>query len=153
MFMRRCSLAVLASICALGAALPAHALNDSFTTPYNTIGTIAYDGGDRLLVVWLGRTSEGDQLVGQIFSASTGAPLSPSRIYASKPTGRPRAAFGGGRFLVTYTSVWSSSDHDIAALFVKTDGTKDGAFLEPDRPYLIPLKERLALPPLSLIHI
>jgi dCTP deaminase len=27
------------------------------------------------------------------------------------------------------------------------DLTKDGAFLEPDRPYLIPLKERLALPP------
>src|SRR3954454_5298068 len=27
------------------------------------------------------------------------------------------------------------------------DLTKDGALLEPDRPYLIPLKERLVLPP------
>src|SRR5680860_1442797 len=30
---------------------------------------------------------------------------------------------------------------------------KDGAVLETGRPYLIPLKERLELPPLSLIHI
>jgi hypothetical protein len=88
---------------------------------------IAYDGAGHILVV--GTTWDTTkQVVGQVLSTS-GMALSPSRVYTSgtRKYG-PRVRFGGGRFLVVYTNEYSSSDHDIEGMFVRTDGTVESEF-------------------------
>jgi hypothetical protein len=112
-------------------AVEARALTDSFSTNPPALVRMASDGGDRILVAWEG-SSGGSQIVGQVFSASTGAPLSPSRIYTTgtNTKGKPFVAYGGGKFLITYIATFSTSDtdgndNDVRGIFVRPDGTKD----------------------------
>jgi hypothetical protein len=104
------------------------ALTDS--TLFISPGGLA-DGGDRYLAVWESFDGSGNvQITGQIFSRSTGLPLSPSRVYTSgsKEKYNLHTVFGGGKFLVTYTLQYAFGDEDAQGLFVRTDGTLESSF-------------------------
>jgi hypothetical protein len=110
----------------------ANALTDSFTTLSAANVKMAFDGGDRILIVWEASTAQ-PQIVGQVFSASAGTPLSPSRVYTSGSKGKfqPYVAYGGGKFLVTYILAYGTGpvpDDDVMGLFIRTDGTLENAF-------------------------
>jgi len=133
------------------------AVNDSFTTNRaTTTADVATDGNGNVLVLWEG--SDGQQIVGQVFSASTGAPVSTSRIYTTGSTRKhnPRVAFGSGKYLVTYVNDYTACppgrqtlcDMDIEGMFVRTDGTLESSFHidfsgnEDDLPRVVALSDR-----------
>jgi hypothetical protein len=95
-------------------------------------GSFGVDGNGRMLAVWLTVDSSSSfQLIGQIFSTTTGLPLSSAQVYTSG--GHPRkgsahVAYGGGKYMVAYEEVFSPTDNDLRGIVVGAGGSSERIF-------------------------
>jgi hypothetical protein len=100
------------------------ALHDAFTTSYQADVATAITS-NRVFNVWIAQTSTGDQVVGQMFDLSTGAPIGASRVYTNTTHRKymPSVSYGPlGRFLIAYVDAYSSTDDDILGIIVDNTG-------------------------------
>jgi len=88
-------------------------------------GEVAYDGSGRLLTV----SDAGAQIRGQILNVD-GTPVTGIIEYTTGPSRKALAhvRYGGGRYLIAYTNVYSAGDTDVEGILIRPDGTVDKNF-------------------------
>ncbi len=99
------------------------ALTTPFTTPSQAQLATAV-GSDRVFNVWLGQTTAGLQVVGQMFDFN-GTSLGAAKVYTNTTHDKftPSVAYDGvGKFLIAYGDRYSQTDDDILGIIVDSTG-------------------------------